>query len=72
MGMGFWLTEKVRYDPVSGQNLANGTWEYKVPLTKDIPIDFRITFTVKFFQLKNLQIKSLYLRLYRLYFYFIH
>ncbi len=42
--MGFWLQEKVRYDPVTGRCLTNGTWEYKVPTTKDIPADFRITF----------------------------
>jgi xanthine dehydrogenase/oxidase len=44
MGMGFWLYEKVRYDPESGACLSNGTWEYKPPTTKDIPADFRITF----------------------------
>lgn len=44
MGMGFWLQEKVRYDPNTGLCLTNGTWEYKPPTTKDIPVDFRITF----------------------------
>jgi xanthine dehydrogenase/oxidase len=44
MGMGFWLHEKVRYDPISGECLTTGTWEYKVPLSKDIPVDLRITF----------------------------
>lgn len=42
--MGFWLQEKVRYDPKTGACLTNGTWEYKPPTTKDIPADFRITF----------------------------
>ena len=44
MAMGYWLFEKVRYDPISGRCLTNGTWEYKVPTTKDIPIDLRIDF----------------------------
>ena len=43
MGMGFWLFEKLRNDPDTGTLLTNGTWEYKVPLARDIPIDFRIT-----------------------------
>jgi hypothetical protein len=30
MGMGFWLFEDIKYDPVSGKNLTRGTWEYKV------------------------------------------
>ncbi|CAF0756244.1 unnamed protein product [Brachionus calyciflorus] len=44
MGMGFWLTEKIKHDPKTGILLTNGTWEYKPPTTKDIPIDFRINF----------------------------
>ena len=38
------MTEEIKYDPSSGRNLSNGTWEYKVPLSKDIPIDIRINF----------------------------
>lgn len=44
MAMGFWLFEKVRYDPKTGICLTNGTWEYKPPTSKDIPVDFRVTF----------------------------
>ncbi|CAG0884273.1 unnamed protein product [Darwinula stevensoni] len=44
MGMGYWLQEKMKYHPDTGKNLSNSTWEYKPPTTKDIPIDFRITF----------------------------
>ncbi|KAK3581541.1 hypothetical protein CHS0354_031882 [Potamilus streckersoni] len=42
MGLGYWLTEECKYDPQSGQLLTNDTWEYKPPLHKDIPIDFRV------------------------------
>ena len=34
MGMGFWLFEDIKYDPITGKNLSRGTWEYKVPSTK--------------------------------------
>ena len=44
MGLGFWLFEKLSFDPITGKCLSNGTWEYKPPTTKDIPQDFRITF----------------------------
>src|SRR5262249_27890056 len=43
-GMGFWLLEKLKYDPVTGECLTNGTWEYKPPSTRDIPADFRVEF----------------------------
>uniref|UniRef100_A0A8C4QXE0 Aldehyde oxidase n=1 Tax=Eptatretus burgeri TaxID=7764 RepID=A0A8C4QXE0_EPTBU len=42
MGLGYWLTERVTYDPVSGRLLTRGTWEYKPPCSKDIPVDFRV------------------------------
>lgn len=26
MGLGYWLTEKVFYDPITGRELSDGTW----------------------------------------------
>lgn len=43
MGLGMWLTEKIIHDPQTGRNLTNGTWEYKPPCSKDIPVDFRVS-----------------------------
>ena len=34
MGVGFWLFEKIKYDPDTGKCLTNGTWEYKPPTSK--------------------------------------
>ncbi|XP_021379046.1 xanthine dehydrogenase-like [Mizuhopecten yessoensis] len=42
MGLGYWLTEEQKEDPTTGVLLTNNTWEYKPPLGKDIPIDFRV------------------------------
>lgn len=42
--MGFWFSEKIRFDPISGRCLTNGTWDYLPPMSKDIPADFRISF----------------------------
>ncbi len=38
MGLGYWLTEDVRYDSSTGRVLTDGTWEYKPPASADIPI----------------------------------
>ncbi|XP_028395681.1 xanthine dehydrogenase-like [Dendronephthya gigantea] len=43
MGLGYWLTEKAIYDPLSGLELTNGTWDYHPSSSKDIPIDFRVS-----------------------------
>ncbi|KAK7112653.1 uncharacterized protein [Littorina saxatilis] len=41
-GLGFNLLEDIVYDKDTGAVLNDGTWEYKPPTTKDIPIDWRI------------------------------
>jgi xanthine dehydrogenase/oxidase len=43
MGIGLWTTEKLVYDNNTGELLTHNTWEYKVPLPKDIPEVFRVT-----------------------------
>ncbi|XP_067838884.1 xanthine dehydrogenase-like [Heptranchias perlo] len=42
MGMGYWLIEKMIYDPKTGAVLNAGTWDYKPPFSKSIPINFNI------------------------------
>ncbi|XP_043564200.1 xanthine dehydrogenase-like isoform X1 [Chiloscyllium plagiosum] len=42
MGMGYWLLEKMIYDPSTGEVLNPGTWDYKPPFSKSIPINFNI------------------------------
>jgi xanthine dehydrogenase/oxidase len=46
-GQGYWTTEKIVHDEETGKLLTNGTWDYKVPETKDIPEDFRVTLLSK-------------------------
>jgi len=43
MGIGLWTSEHIKYDPTTGEKLTNGTWHYKPPLNRDIPVDFRVT-----------------------------
>nr|KAI8764756.1 xanthine dehydrogenase-like [Biomphalaria glabrata] len=42
MGLGCYLSEDIIFDGQTGRILNDGTWEYKPPTTKDIPIDWRI------------------------------
>ena len=44
MGLGYWTSEDLIYDPKSGQLMNYRTWNYKPPGAKDIPIDFRVYF----------------------------
>ncbi|BFZ04907.1 hypothetical protein BsWGS_07946 [Bradybaena similaris] len=44
LGCGLFLLEGMKFDPVSGRALNHGTWEYKPPLGKDLPIKFNAKF----------------------------
>ncbi|BFZ04912.1 hypothetical protein BsWGS_07950 [Bradybaena similaris] len=44
MGCGLFLLEGMKFDPITGQALNAGTWDYKPPLTKDLPIKFNSKF----------------------------
>jgi len=43
MGLGYMTCEKIKFDE-DGDLVTDSTWEYKIPSSKDIPIDFRIEF----------------------------
>ncbi|XP_018394483.1 PREDICTED: indole-3-acetaldehyde oxidase-like [Cyphomyrmex costatus] len=42
MGIGYWTSEDLVYDPNTGVLTNDRTWNYKPPVAKDIPEDFRI------------------------------
>lgn len=44
MGLGYWTSENLVYDELTGKLLTDTTWTYKPPGFKDIPADLRIYF----------------------------
>ncbi|XP_059138916.1 uncharacterized protein LOC131927201 [Physella acuta] len=44
MGMGYFMQEQMKFDPVTGQAINDGTWYYKPPLPKDLPMNFNFKF----------------------------
>ncbi|CAL1535967.1 unnamed protein product, partial [Lymnaea stagnalis] len=44
MGCGLFLLEGMTFDPATGKALTDGTWTYKPPLAKDLPIKFNVKF----------------------------
>merc|ERR1719359_2115062 len=45
MGLGSMTTEEVLYNPVTSRMVNDNTWRYKLPLARDLPMDFRVEVT---------------------------
>ena len=43
-GLGHYLREKVVENAESGELMTDGTWEYKIPSSQDVPLDFQVEF----------------------------
>lgn len=43
MALGYWTSERLVYDP-TGKLLTDRTWNYHVPLARDIPQNLRVYF----------------------------
>lgn len=46
-GVGYFFTEDVVTNNTTGRLITNGTWEYKPPMSKDIPIEFNVSLLKK-------------------------
>ncbi|XP_076232212.1 xanthine dehydrogenase/oxidase [Calliopsis andreniformis] len=44
MGIGYWTSEDLIYDPQTGQLTNYRSWNYKPPGAKDIPVNFHVYF----------------------------
>jgi len=50
MGVGYFLRERRLQDPVTGKEISDGTWEYKVPCFQDVPLEFNVEFFPRAFE----------------------
>eukprot|EP00747_Dinoflagellata_sp_TGD_P081604 gnl/TRDRNA2_/TRDRNA2_161378_c0_seq1.p1 gnl/TRDRNA2_/TRDRNA2_161378_c0~~gnl/TRDRNA2_/TRDRNA2_161378_c0_seq1.p1 ORF type:complete len:308 (+),score=51.56 gnl/TRDRNA2_/TRDRNA2_161378_c0_seq1:655-1578(+) len=45
MGLGAMTTEEVLFNPRTSRFMNDNTWRYKVPVARDLPMDFRVELT---------------------------